>query len=221
MIDILTDNSSGVLPKVLPIFPLAGALLLPRGRLPLHIFEPRYVAMFEDAMADSRMVGMVQPLDPGNRETVVPVYRIGCAGRVTGFRDMENGRYLVMLTGVSRFRFEHELESVRGYRRVEPVWDGFAGDLCDGVCGGFDRGRLLGMLPCFLETHDISANWDSIEGAPDERLVTSLAMICPFQPSEKQALLEAPTLPERAVLLTSLIEMAVGHHRVGDRVACH
>jgi hypothetical protein len=215
------------LPSALPIFPLAGVLLLPRGRLPLHVFEPRYVAMVEDSLAGERMIGMIQPTDPASHDQAPTVYATGCAGRITGFRDMENGRYMVTLTGVCRFRIVEELELVNGYRRVTPAWDDYLEDMVDepgGACSlsqGFDRARLLCSLPGFLDVHDIAADWDTIEGAPDERLVTSLAMVCPFDPSEKQALLEAPTLAERGTLLTSLIEMALVDRRGGGRGACH
>ncbi len=204
-------------PGTLPIFPLLGVLLLPRGRLPLHIFEPRYVAMVEDCLVGDRMIGMVQPIAP----EVPAVYPTGCAGRITAFRDLEDGRYLVTLTGVCRFRIQEELEPRHGYRRVTPRWEEFLPDLRDEGAGCFDRARLLGALPCYLKLNDIAANWETIEGAPDERLVTSLAMICPFRSNEKQALLEASTLALRARLLISLIEMASVACQDGDRHACH
>jgi len=173
--------------------------------------------MVEDCLVGDRMIGMVQPINP---DTPV-VYTTGCAGRITAFRDLEDGRYLVTLTGVSRFHIHEELDSHHGYRRVIPAWEPFVGDLQDESAGGFDRARLLGALPCYLKMNDIAANWETIEAAPDERLVTSLAMICPFHANEKQALLEAPTLAARARLLTSLIEMALVECHDGDRRACH
>ena len=209
------------LPKTLPIFPLAGGLLLPRGRLPLHIFEPRYVAMVEDALLGDRLIGMIQPFDPACRDDAPVVYPIGCAGRITAFRDLEDGRYLITLTGLCRFRVDREVTGLRGYRRVEPLWDGFLEDLREAPQPPLDRTRLLGALPCYLEEHEIVADWETIKGAPDERLVTSLAMVCPFEPNEKQALLEAPTLGQRAELLTSLVEMAVVDARRGGRCVCH
>ena len=136
------------LPATLPIFPLAGVLLLPRGRLPLHIFEPRYVAMLEDALLGDRMIGMIQPFDPACRDDAAVVYPIGCAGRITAFRDMEDGRYLITLTGLCRFRVGRELEGSRGYRRVEPVWDGFLDDLREEPEPPLDRSRLFEALPC-------------------------------------------------------------------------
>ena len=209
------------LPEALPIFPLAGVLLLPRGRLPLHIFEPRYAAMVEDALVGDRMIGMIQPFDPTSRDESAPLYPIGCAGKITAFRDLEDGRYVITLTGLCRFRVGRELEGLRGYRRIVPVWDDFREDLREEPERPFDRIRLLDALPCYLEEHEIVADMATIKGAPDERLVTSLAMVCPFEPNEKQALLEAPTLNERAQLLTSLVEMAVADARRGGRCVCH
>ena len=221
MTEMPLDAPPHTLPATLPIFPLAGVLLLPRGLLPLHIFEPRYVAMVEEALLGDRMIGMIQPFDPACRDEAPVVYPIGCAGRITAFRDLEDGRYLITLTGLCRFRVGRELEGKRGYRRIEPVWDGFLEDLRDEPEPPLDRTRLLGALPCYLEEHEIVADWETIKGAPDERLVTSLAMVCPFEPNEKQALLEAPTLGRRAELLTSLVEMAVVDARHGGRCVCH
>ena len=196
------------LPDILPIFPLTGVLLLPRGRLPLNIFEPRYLAMFRDAMGAERLIGMVQPSDPPIREINPAVYPLGCAGRITGFSETEDGRFLVALTGVSRFRIREELPLLSGYRRVIPEWGDFAEDRNPDEAG-FDRGRLTLALRSFFGQRQVEADWSAIEQAPGENLVTSIAMMCPFAPSEKQALLEAKTLDERARLLTALIEMTL------------
>ncbi len=209
------------LPRQLPIFPLAGVLLLPRGRLPLNIFEPRYRAMVEDALGGDRMIGMVQPTDPASREREPAVYETGCAGRITTFAETDDGRYLITLTGVSRFTIRRELDGVRGYRLVAAAWDRFTDDLAESG-GDVDRPRLLAGLKGYFKTQGLSVDWNAIETTPDERLVTSLAMICPFTPSEKQALLEAPDLPERAKLLIALIEMAILDAHDGDgRSPCH
>jgi len=200
------DNPSGTLPDVLPIFPLTGVLLLPRGRLPLNIFEPRYLAMFRDAMEGERLIGMVQPSDPPVREVNPAVYPLGCAGRITSFSETEDGRFLVTLTGVSRFRIREELPLLSGYRRVVAEWDDFAEDRNPDEAG-FDRTRLTVGLKNFFTHRQVQADWSAIDQAPGEHLVTSIAMMCPFAPSEKQALLEAKTLDERARLLTALIEM--------------
>jgi len=197
------------LPVILPIFPLTGVLLLPRGRLPLNIFEPRYLAMTRDALAGERLIGMVQPSDPAASGSNPPVYPTGCAGRITSFSETDDGRFLITLTGTSRFRIREELPMLEGYRRVVPDWHEFARDLGNEEEPGFDRERLLRGLKGYFQQHQISADWDAITSVSGDRLVSSIAMICPFDPSEKQALLEASDLAERARLLTAIVEMAV------------
>lgn len=194
------------LPDILPVFPLTGVLLLPRGRLPLNIFEPRYLAMFRDAMGGERLVGMVQPSDPPIRDLNPAIYPLGCAGRITSFSETDDGRFLITLTGVSRFRVKEELPLLSGYRRVVAEWDDFADDLNPDEVG-FDRARLTQGLRTFFTQRQVQADWSAIDQAPGEHLVTSIAMMCPFAPNEKQALLEARDLSERAALLTALIEM--------------
>jgi Lon protease-like protein len=196
------------LPEVLPIFPLTGVLLLPRGRLPLNIFEPRYLAMTRDAMGGERLIGMVQPSDPPIREMNPAVYPTGCAGRITSFSETDDGRFLIVLTGVSRFRITQELPLLSGYRRIVPQWDEFADDRTADEAG-FDRARLTQGLRNFFSQRQLQADWSAIEQASGEHLVSSIAMMCPFAPNEKQALLEARTLGERARLLTALIEMTL------------
>jgi len=196
--------------ETLPIFPLAGVLLLPRGQLPLNIFEPRYLAMTRDALAGDRLIGMVQPSDPNQPPAGnPPVYPTGCAGRITSFNETEDGRFLIALTGLCRFRIREELPLLNGYRRVVPQWDEFARDLRGERETGFDRDRLLRGLRAYFDRHRIKAEWDTIGSVPGDRLVTSIAMMCPFEPSEKQALLEAADFDERARLLTAIVEMAV------------
>jgi uncharacterized protein len=197
------------LPITLPIFPLPGVLLLPHGRLPLRIFEPRYLAMTRDALAGERLIGMVQPNDPVVSDANPPVYPIGCAGRITSFTETDDGLFLITLTGISRFRIREELPLLEGYRRVVPEWTDFARDLEADENSGFDRDRLIRGLKGFFQHHQISADWDAIASTPVDRLVTSIAMMCPFEPSEKQALLEASDLDDRARLLTAIVEMAV------------
>ena len=205
----MSERVSGTaLPSILPIFPLTGVLLLPRGRLPLNIFEPRYLAMTRDALAGARLIGMVQPSDPRVAADNPPVYSTGCAGRITSFSETDDGRFLITLTGISRFRIREELPLLEGYRRVVPEWREFARDLSSDDDPGFDRDRLLRGLRAYFQHHKIEADWDAITSVPGDRLVTSIAMICPFEPSEKQALLEAPDLDERARLLTAIVEMA-------------
>jgi Lon protease-like protein len=199
------------LPTNLPIFPLTGVLLLPRGRLPLNIFEPRYLAMTRDALAGDRLIGMVQPSNPGASGDNPPVYPMGCAGRITSFAETEDERFLITLTGTCRFRIRDELPLLEGYRRVVPEWSEFARDLGSEDEPAFDRERLMRGLKGYFQQHQISADWGAINSVPGERLVTSVAMVCPFEPSEKQALLEASDLNERARLLTAMVEMALMH----------
>jgi uncharacterized protein len=215
------DPTFDQLPEIVPIFPLTGVLLLPRGKLPLNVFEPRYLAMTEDALSGNRMIGIIQPSDPLSRASVPPVYPIGCAGRITSFSETDDGRYLITLTGVCRFETVRELPIVRGYRRVDVSWERFAADLEEPGPALFDRARLVEGLRAYFKIQGISANWDAIESTPDERLVTSLAMICPFEPSEKQALLECGSLSERASMMIAIIEMSVLDKRGGDTMARH
>ena len=204
----MSESDQAALPQILPIFPLTGVLLLPRGRLPLNIFEPRYLAMTRDALGGERLIGMVQPSDPGAGGMNPPVYPTGCAGRITAFAETDDGRYLVTLTGVSRFRIRDELPLLSGYRRVVPDWQPFAQDLDVPPATGFDRERFIRGLKEFFTQRQISADWEAIDKAAGEHLITSIAMLCPFAPSEKQALLEAADLDERARLLIALVEMA-------------
>ena len=196
------------LPAALPIFPLTGVLLLPRGRLPLNIFEPRYLQMVEHALGDRRLIGMVQPREPEDEVEQPEVYGTGCAGRISSFAETDDGRYLITLTGVCRFHILDELPMANLYRRARVSWAPFRADFGDADAGGIDRDRLLGGLSAFLRQSNVEADWDGIESLDDEALVTTLAMACPFLPSEKQALLEAANLSERARALTALIEMA-------------
>ncbi|MBM3508683.1 MAG: peptidase S16 [Alphaproteobacteria bacterium] len=198
------------LPDSLPIFPLAGVLLLPGGFLPLNIFEPRYLQMIEDALGSGRLIGMVQPANPAERAFQPEVYPLGCAGRLTAFKETDDGRYLITLKGVCRFQIGEELPQVRLYRKVRPQWTAFAGDLKEADEDfAIDKKRLFAALKPFFEVHGIKAEWPTLESVSPLTLVTSLAMMCPFEPREKQALLEAKTLAERTELLTALIEMAV------------
>jgi len=202
------------LPASLPIFPLTGVLLLPRGRLPLNIFEKRYLAMTEDALKGERLIGMVQPLEGQGDAGEPPVYRTGCAGRMTSFSETDDGRYLITLTGVARFDIARELPLERLYRRVVPDWQPYVADLAP-AAEPIGRARLLAALQPYFRRHNIAAEWAAVEATPDERLVTSVAMAAPFTPGEKQALLEAGDLAERTKLLTALIEMAA--HGSGER----
>ena len=200
----------GDLPSIIPVFPLPGALLLPRARLPLHIFEPRYLAMLDDTMKTSdRLIGMIQPREvPGSEAK--RLHSIGCAGRLTAFSETEDGRYMITLSGVSRFRVLKEVEGFTPYRRCEVAWDGFQRDR-----GGpehdqrFDRAAFLDVLRRYFEDRNLSTDWESLKEAEDELLINSLSMLCPFEPEDKQALLEAPSLATRRETLVTLIEFAL------------
>ena len=197
------------LPSEISIFPLPGALLLPRGRLPLHIFEPRYLAMIEDCMkTQHRLIGMVQPREtPGGEERL---HSIGCAGRLTGMSETEDGRYMVTLSGVSRFRIREEIEGFTPYRKCEVSWDGFQRDLGRPERDdGFDRSRFLNMLGRYFDAEELKTDWETLSEAEDELLINALSMLCPFGPEDKQALLEAPTLQTRRETLVTLIEFAL------------
>lgn len=198
------------LPDVIPIFPLSGALLLPRARLPLHIFEPRYLQMLDDVMKTShRLIGMIQPREvPGAAQKRLQA--IGCAGRLTGFSETEDGRYMITLTGISRFRLTNEVSGFTPYRRAEVDWAPFARDLGTAECDpGFSREEFLGQLNRYFDAMHLSTDWSSLNEAEDELLINSLSMLCPFAPEDKQALLEAPSLPTRRETLVTLIEFTL------------
>lgn len=197
------------LPAEFPVFPLPGALLLPRGKLPLNIFEPRYLAMVEDALAAGRMFGMIQP-DPNasTGETEPGLFRIGCLGRLSSFSETDDGRYLITLTGLARFTIAAQLPMRRGYRRVRGDFTPWLADLdLSPHPLGVERETLLAALRGYFVGRKIDANWDAIRRMPDEALVVTLAMACPFEPVEKQALLEAPGDAERGATLLALLQM--------------
>jgi len=204
------------LPTEFAIFPLPGALLLPGGKLPLNIFERRYLAMIDDALATGRVIGMIQPdeLRPGT-PTGPALYRVGCIGRLSSFSESDDGRYLVTLTGIIRFTIAVELETQRGYRRVRADINRFRGDLDQTPHPAtIDREGLIGALRAYFTTRGFDANWDAINDMPDDMLVVTLAMVCPFDPAEKQALMEAPDLSDRASTLLTLLQM--GAHSPDD-----
>jgi hypothetical protein len=210
------------LPRVVPLFPLPGVLLLPGGRLPLNIFEPRYLAMVRDALAGERAIGMIQPCEEADDVGAAKVYETGCLGRITAFSETDDGRNLITLTGLIRFDVARELPLMEGYRRVTASYGRFRGDLEDGAAGavGFvDRERLLETLGSYFEAQGIEGDWKAIKETGDAALVTSLAMLCPFAAPEKQALLEAMSLPERATAMTAIMEMAV--HEPGGAGPTH
>lgn len=197
------------LPAEFAVFPLAGALLLPHGKLPLNIFEPRYLAMTEDALGAGRMFGMIQP-DPSLPavNTGPSLFRVGCLGRLTSFSETEDGRYLITLSGVIRFAVAEELAMGRGYRRVRGDFSTYLYDLdAPSYALGEARELLLEALRRYFARRGIEANWNAIKGMPDDMLVVTLCMVCPFEPVERQALLEAATEAERCQTLLALLEM--------------
>lgn len=209
------------LPEIVPIFPLTGVLLLPRGKLPLNIFEPRYLAMTRDALAaPDRLIGMIQPTEPEPTDNAPPVYPIGCVGRIVEFQETDDGRYLITLRGLCRFRIASEVDGRAGYRRVAADYKPYTGDMAEPTEPLPDRGRLLAMLRAYFTLHKIKGDWESITQTDDDRLVTLLAMLCPFAPQEKQALLEAPDLAARSRLMTALFELAV-MNKDGETTARH
>jgi hypothetical protein len=202
------------LPDTIAIFPLPGALMLPRARLPLHIFEPRYLAMVEDCMkTPTRLIGMIQPREvpaSGTRPAEKRLHAIGCAGRLTGFSETEDGRYMISLTGLSRFRVKEEVQGFTPYRRVQVDWTPFARDLGAAEDDpGFQREAFLATLGRYFATMKLSTDWDGLKEAEVELLINSLSMLCPFSPEDKQALLEAPSLSTRRETLVTLIEFAL------------
>ncbi len=200
---------SDKLPTEFPVFPLGGALLLPQGKLPLNIFEPRYRAMVEDALAAGRVIGMVQP-DENRPETPSgpALYKVGCLGRLSSFNETDDGRYLITLTGMVRFAISVELEMQRGYRRVRADLARFRDDLDDRPAApAIDRDALTRALRTYFSARGFDANWDAINELPDNALVVTLAMVCPFDPVEKQALLEAPRSADLASTLLTLLQM--------------
>jgi uncharacterized protein len=199
------------LPETIPVFPLAGALLLPRGQLPLNIFEPRYLAMIDDALKGARVIGMIQPDDAKAVSPTQPaLYEVGCAGRITSFEETGDGRYLITLTGICRFRITGEEPVSTPYRQCRVDFTEFMSDFMANLGDDeVDRDALLGTLSAYLDANRIEADWSGIRDAPVEALVNGLSMMSPYGAREKQALLEAPDLKTRADLLIAVTEFAL------------
>ncbi|HEY1612811.1 MAG TPA: LON peptidase substrate-binding domain-containing protein [Rhizomicrobium sp.] len=196
------------LPEILPVFPLTGAVLFPRGQLPLNVFEPRYLTMVDWALAGARVIGMVQPTEPEEHVAKPPLARVGCAGRITSFRETDDGRYLITLTGLSRFQIVEEVTGASPFRSVRANYESYAADLSAPPEADFPRDRLTTALEQFLAERDLKADWGAVLDAPPEMLVNALAMLCPFEPAAKQALLEAKGWAERVWTLITLLETA-------------
>jgi len=220
-------KSSADLPENIPVFPLAGALLLPRGQMPLNIFEPRYLAMIDDSLRDGhRLIGMIQP-DPSHTDSAhagtedkPTLYKIGCVGRITQLAESGDGRYLIQLTGVARFRVEEELKVATAYRQCRVTYQPFADDFVARKGEEqVDRKALLRALTAFLKANDLKADWEGIQNAPNEALVNALAMMSPYDVAEKQALLEAPDLKTRAEILIAVTEIELAKSKTSGETS--
>ena len=208
------------LPEIIPVFPLPGALLLPRGQMPLNIFEPRYLELVDDSLRDGhRLIGMIQPdtAHPGTAERP-NLYSVGCVGRITQLAETGDARYLIQLTGVARFRIVEELKVATAYRQCRVDFLAFTGDFIARKGEELvDRKAVLAALTAFLKANNLKADWEGIESAPNEALVNALAMMSPYDPAEKQAMLEAPDLKTRAEILIAVTEIALAKRRTeGD-----
>jgi uncharacterized protein len=212
-------RSAADLPENIPVFPLAGALLLPRGQLPLNIFEPRYLEMIDDSLRDGhRLIGMIQP-DPSHPgpEDRPNLFKIGCVGRITQIAESGDGRYLLQLTGVARFQIDEELKVATAYRQCLVSYVPFANDfIARKGEEEVDRDALLETLSAFLKANNLKTDWDDIQNAPNEALVNALAMMSPYGVAEKQALLEAPDLKTRAEILIAMTEIDLAKNTSGS-----
>jgi uncharacterized protein len=202
------------LPQTIPLFPLEGAILLPRGVLALNVFEPRYLNMVDDVLGGDRLIGIVQPAASGAEDAAPDLAEVGTAGRITAFQETEDGRYIITLTGVCRFNVEREIDAGAPYRQALVDYEAFAIDFTPARGERVDRGKMLIMLKRYASLHGFQVDWDSVEQAPTETIINVAAQICPFDPAAKQAMLEAVTLEERARALAALLEMdAAGDDR--------
>lgn len=210
------------LPAAIPVFPLGGALLFPRATLPLNIFEPRYLAMVDAALASHRLIGMIQPAamfgpNAPLEDDRPPLSQVGCAGRITAYQETDDGRYLIALTGIGRFRIGEELPAGAPYRLARVDWTPFAHDLAaeSNMLDDATRFRLQDALKAYLRRGEFKADWAAVESAPVESLINSLSAGCPFSNAEKQALLEAHTLEDRCAALITLLQMERPGHGGG------
>ena len=202
-------HSFSDLPETLPLFPLTGVVLLPRGALPLNVFEPRYLKLVDDALRQDRLIGIIQPTEDPDKVLKPGLSSVGAVGRIVSFRETDDNRYLITLSGLCRFRLSGEVAADTPYRIGACDFSPFAGDLAEsGDDNDFPRERLVAALKGYLSNRDMKADWKSVMSAPPEALVNALAMMCPFDPAEKQALLEAPSFDERVTTLVAILEMA-------------
>ena len=194
------------LPEILPIFPLPGVIVLPNGNLPLNIFEPRYISMVEDALGKNRMIGMIQP-NPGSHKDN-GLYPIGCAAKIVSFSETSDNRYLIELKGIIRFKIFKEVDTVRGYRNIVPIWENFKNDLSI-KSESFNIDSLLELLKKYFNNNNINVNSDELYKVPADQIISAIPQICSFQNNEKQAILEAKTDKERAEVIISLLKMSL------------
>ena len=192
------------LPDILPIFPLPGVILLPKGNLPLNIFEPRYISMVEDALGNNRIIGMIQP-NPGSKKDN-GLYPIGCASKIISFSETSDNRYLIELKGIIRFRIFKEVDTIRGYRNIIPVWESFKQDLSINS-EKFNIDGLLELLKKYFNNNNINVDSEELHKVPADQIISAIPQICSFQNSEKQAILEAKTDKERVDVIISLLKM--------------
>ncbi|MEM7301295.1 MAG: LON peptidase substrate-binding domain-containing protein [Pseudomonadota bacterium] len=210
-------QSESDLPDTVGLFPLAGALLLPGGNLPLNIFEPRYLSLIEDTICGNKVLGMIQPrLDQQDSDEEPALCQLGCLGRITAWRETGDGQCLINVTGIARFELLREAEGLRGYRRAAISVIGEDLDDQEEAAKEVDRDELLRTLKAFLEANDLEADWEGVEEAPTDLLVNSLSMLSPYGPAEKQALLEARDLKTRAQTLVAITEVALAKEAGGS-----
>ena len=200
-------------PKNIPIFPLGGVLLLPKSRLPLNIFEPKYLKMIEDVLAtENRFIGMIQPKsnNKNDSETTPSLNNVGCVGRLISFTETEDSRYLITLSGISRFNYVKEVDTFKPYIKAEVDWSNFRNDgMLEKLPTSFNKNDFLKTISEYFKITNLQTDWESLKKADDELLINSLSILCPFENDEKQALLEAKTIKERVAILTTLMEMSI------------
>lgn len=200
-------------PNSIPLFPLSGVLLLPKSRLPLNIFEPKYLDMVEDVLTTQhRLIGMIQPIsnDNYNKDSSNNFNNVGCAGRIVSFTETEDSRYLITLSGISRFHFIKKVNSLKSYINAEVDWNNFRNDsITENLQSNFDKDKFLLIIKEYFKLTNLQTDWESLKKADDELLINSLSILCPFENDEKQALLEAKTIDDRVKILTTLMEMNI------------
>ena len=202
-----TYNSSNDLPSKLAIFPLTGAVLFPQTQLPLNIFEPRYLQMIDEVLSSpDRIMGMIQPNLSTNDTNSKNLKKVGCAGRISSFSETGDGRYLVTLTGLIRFEVNNELDTTTQYRQVIADYDNYKEDLKPANLENIDRKSLLTLIKKYLEQRNLLIDWEIIEQSPTEQLINYSGVLVPFEPEEKQLLLETKNLYDRCKALESLFQ---------------